>query len=224
MKNVIAAAVAAVVLVPSAASAAKFHGAFLGLNVGYTTGEIEYDYEDGTTGFGDFSEDSDIDGFEGGVFAGYRHQFLSGFNLGIEGGYQLSGADGSYSLSLGANNFAFAYEKENEFYLSLKPGFLVAEDTLAYGIIGYQRADFGGDLLINGVSFGSDEDDFDGYHVGVGIEHIMPSGLSLRGEYKYQDYGDNDYSGTFGQQESYGGSESVFRVGVAFNLNAGTAQ
>lgn len=207
---------------PNSAYAASFEGAFLGLNVGYSFGEIEYQYEDGITGNGDFSDDTDLDGFEGGVFAGFRHHFTPHFNLGIEAGFMLSGSEGSFRETIAGTDFALEYEKENEIYVSLKPGFLVDDNTLAYGVVGYQRADFSAGLLIDGASLGSEDDDFDGYHLGAGLEHTLDNGLSVRGEYRYNNYLDNEYSYEDAQQDSLGGNESVVRVGVAYSFNAMT--
>jgi len=220
MKKLFLATTAMALLIPSSAQAAKFSGVFLGLNVGYSTGDAEVSYEDGNTGNGDFSIEDEFDGFEGGAFAGFRHQFLSGFNLGLEGGYLISGADGSTSLNVAGNTFTMPYEKSNEWYLSIKPGFAFAENTIGYGILGYQQADFKGEILFNGVSLGSADDDFDGYHIGLGIEHALDHGFSLRGEFRYNDYDDVKVSdATTGEQDTYEIDESVFRVGVAYNFN-----
>jgi Opacity protein and related surface antigens len=218
MKKSLLTASAILIALTSHAHANQFSGVFLGLNLGYSFGEVDIDYEDGTTGNGDFSESEDLDGFEYGGFIGFRHQFPNRLNIGIEGGYMGSSSDGSRQLTVGATNYTYKFEKDNEWYVSLKPGFMAAENTLAYGIIGYHNADFEEELLINGATYGTGDDSFDGYHLGFGVEHMYNNALSARVEYRYNMYNDEDFSGTNGQNLSYDGDESVLRVGVAYNF------
>ncbi len=202
----------------SPANSELFNGPYVGANLGYSWGDVDYDYEDGTTGFGDFSDSEDLNGFEGGVFAGYRHKFPSNFVLGAEAGYDLSNVDGSYSTTIGANNARVDFEKNHQFYVDLKPGFMVQENTLAYALVGYQRAELESETFLNGATLGSQDDDFDAWRIGVGVEHAVNERFSVRGQYYYADYSDNDYDYANAQRETYGGDESALRVGAVLNF------
>ena len=219
MKKVMITA-AAVALITSPALAKDFTGPLLGLSLGHAWGDVEYDYEDGTTGFGDFSEEDDMSGFEGSIFAGYRHQFPSGFVLGGEVGYGLSNADGSYSLTVSGNTATVDFEKNHQFYADLKPGYVLRENLLAYALIGYQRTEFESEAFLNGASLGNTDDDFDAWRFGVGAEYMLKEKFSVRGQYYHASYSDNDYSDDNGQVETWGGDENVFEIGFTAGLRS----
>lgn len=205
-------------MISVSAAASDFSGPYVGAGVGYGWGEVDYAYEDGTTGFGDFSDSQDISGFEGGVFIGFRHQFPSGFVLGAEGGLDLSQVDGTYSTTIGANTISVEFEKNHQLFLDIKPGFVIQDDMLIYGIIGYQRAELEAEALLNGAALGSDDDDFDAWRFGAGVERAVDERFSIRGQVYYTDYTDNDYDYANAQRETYGGDETSVRLGVVYNF------
>lgn len=212
---------AAVVLIalPQAAMAENFHGPFIGASLGHTWGDIELSYEAGTTGFDDFSEDEDISGLEAGVFAGYRHRFPSGFVLGGEFGYQRSDADGSRSGVFGANTGDVEFEKTDQFYFDLKPGYVFEENLLGYAIGGYQpRAEWEAKLVLDGTELGSEDDNFDAWRFGLGLEYMVSRDFSIRGQYHYALYNENDYPDVNGQVTKFDGDENVFTVGLTYNF------
>ena len=211
-------ATAGTIMISGSALAENFDGPFVGLSLGYAWGDIEYDYEDGTTGFGDFSEEENINGFEGGLFAGYRHRFDAGFVLGGELGYQLSNADGSYSVTVGANTARVNFDKSHQFYADLKPGYVFQENLLGYALIGYQRAEFEADVLLNGATLGSADDDFDAWRFGAGLEYMVNDMLSVRGQYHYAMYDEDKESYENAQSDTLDADESVFTLGVAYNF------
>lgn len=218
MKKILLASAAAVVLsMPALAN--DFSGPYAGLSAGYTWGEIDYSYEDGTTGFGDFSDSQDIDGFEGGIFLGYRHRFPSGFVLGLEGGFDaISGVDGTYTTAIGANTASVEFEKSHQFFVDLKPGFLIQDNLLAYGLVGYQRAELEAEAFLNGASLGSADDDFDAWRIGAGLEHAIDEKFTVRGQFHYADYDSNSYDYVNAQSERYDGDETAIRIGIAYNF------
>jgi len=196
------------------AEAKRFHGPFLGLNAGYTSGDIEAGLA--VNGVGTVSGEEDLSGFEAGVFGGYRHQFDSNFVLGAEIGATWSNADGSFN-NIQSTNVDYEFEKNNEFYLSVKPGYAPQDDLLLYLIGGYQRADFEDNVVVGGTSLGGEDETFDGYHFGAGAEYAPMKDVSLRLEYKYQDYQDETFT-VPGASSTYEGDENVFRVGLVFQF------
>lgn len=208
----------ALLVISASAAASDFSGPYVGASAGYGWSDVEYAYEDGTTGFGDFSDSQNIDGFEGGVFLGFRHQFPSRFVLGAEGGADLSGVDGTYSTTVGANTANIEFQKNHQLFFDVTLGFVVQDNMLIYGLIGYQNVELEAEALLNGASLGSEDDEFDAWRFGAGVERAVDERFSVRGQVYFTDYEKNAYDYANGQQETIGADETAVRVGVVSNF------
>jgi len=218
MKKLLCAA-AFIAVTSASATASDFSGPYIGASAGYNWGDVDFSYEDGTTGFGDFSTTEDSSGFEAGLFAGFRHQFQSRFVLGAEAGIDLfSGAEADYTASLAGNTITVNIEKGHQFYLDLKPGFAVQPDMLIYGLIGYQQTELEGTVLLNGASLGSDDEDFSAWRFGFGLEKTFTDNVSVRAQYNYADYSDESWDYVNAQRETWGGDENNVRIGLVLNF------
>lgn len=78
------------------------------------------------------------------------------------------------------------------------------EDALAYGIVGYTRAEFVG----NG-----DDEDVNGYFLGAGSEFSTRSPLKLRLEYTYTNYADEPLSDI-----NFEGHDNMIKLGTVFRF------
>ena len=218
MKHILLSGVAAISLLASPAMAEDkpFSGAYLGVSAGYTAGDVESEFDFTPLGRGTFSGDEDASGFNFGGFAGYRHQFISDFVLGAEIGGSFSNADGERSNVFIASD-TLTLEKKNEIYVSLKPGYAFNDKLLGYLIGGYQRANF--ELsYTDGTNTTSADDDFGGFHFGVGAEYKIEESVSLRLEYINQQFEDQSYTTAGIGTETYEGDANVFKVGLAYNF------
>lgn len=171
-------------------------GFYVGLQAGYGWGNVEGDADVGggpPAVTGDY--DYDIDGFLGGLHAGYNHQFSS-FVLGVEGDIEYSNLDGDGSgddPDLGG----FYHETELDWLASLRlrAGFAI-DRLLIYGTGGFAWAHID-------QAFGEDGDpaldDGDrsrwGWTLGAGAEYAFANNWTARAEYRYYDLGDDDVSG-----------------------------
>ncbi|OWU69955.1 outer membrane protein [Phaeobacter sp. 22II1-1F12B] len=198
------------------AHAKSFNGPYAGLTAGYNSGQIEGSLDLTPLALGTGSAEEDTDGFEGGLYAGYRHNFENNFVLGIEAGALLSNSDGSFTNVVFAGD-ELEIEKKNELYLSVKPGYSFKDNMLAYLIGGYQVAKFDSTYTV-GANTASGDDTFDGFHLGFGGEYAANDRVSLRLEYKHQWYGDQSYTTAGVGTETYEGDENTFRVGVTYNF------
>jgi outer membrane immunogenic protein len=188
-----------------------------GLSLGYVTGTADLKWN---TGPGDVEafDELDYDGWDGGIYAGYRWMYNQIWYLGGEIGYNYTDADGSQNNSWisgsGLNN---SVEKSNEYYFSLKGGAIVQPNVLLYSIAGYQYADFDYDLEDASGTLISASEGVDGLHVGVGVEYFLSDQFSVRGEYKFQAY--DDIGGSFADDSAQAEPrESVFRLGASWNF------
>ena len=98
------------------AGAQTFSGPYLGAQLGYQNGSVDGTLDLTPLALGTGSRDVDIDGFEFGAFAGFRHQLESNFVIGVELGALLSGADGSISNVFAANDGISVEKIENSIY------------------------------------------------------------------------------------------------------------
>lgn len=202
-KLLLTAAVMALVSSPAAAST----GLYAGVGAGITNAESNYSDSLGA------KVNQSLAGFEGGVFAGYRHMLNKTFGLGVEAGFDFLGSpedtltDGVDSLSL---------EKKYSWYIAAQPVVALSETTAAFASVGYQRAKFDATVNYSGITASADES-FNGLRLGVGVEHDVTKNIGLRLEANYVNYGEK--SETVGP-DSYGfnPSETSARVGVAYKF------
>lgn len=147
-----------------------FTGPYIGANVGY--------------GIGSASTEADnvgMDGFSAGGFVGFgfTHNmgWLGGYG-GVELGYEWNDANGS----LGGVGF----DRDHNWTATFRPGVVLGQSALGYGIVGYSRARF---------EAGDGRDWLHGLVLGAGSEFHTASPLKLRVEYTYTNYEDTNIGG-----------------------------
>ncbi|MBI1327822.1 MAG: outer membrane beta-barrel protein [Alphaproteobacteria bacterium] len=149
----------------------KFAGAYLGAALGYSFGEVAINVAG-------VDLDTDVKGISGSAYAGYTMRTLGGY-LGFEIAHEWSGADGDVVAGV-------TIDRDTAWSLTVRPGFAIGENTLAYGILGYSRATYEG--------LGSDET-FGGAIFGLGAEFATGTPLRARLEYTYTDYSEETVGG-----------------------------
>lgn len=168
---------------PAQGEPTHLSGMYLGVYGGYDWSDL-----DNNTGF-----NVEPDGWEGGVFAGYKldalMQRMNGFGIGMNGAvevfYGISNADDHVS--------GVEIEKDNEWGVSFRPGFSFIDNATKglglnpYGILGYRNTRFEGS-----VGAFSASERYDGFELGVGTELIAWGNLGLRAEYAHTWYASED--------------------------------
>ncbi|MDX2264475.1 MAG: outer membrane protein [Hyphomicrobiales bacterium] len=143
-------------------------GLYAGLHAGYAWSE----YGEG------FNFLNDADGFSGGAQIGYN----------IQRGIIVFGIEGDFSLT-DIGNRRFASEAETDWTASIRGRLGVSTDwALFYATAGVAFADVYADA---GGPF-KDDDTLVGYVVGAGFEKMVRDNISVRLEYLYADYGDEE--------------------------------
>ena len=163
-------------------------GGYAGVYGGYKWGETDYT--------------SDNDGWNGGVYGGYNWQ-ADNFVYGIEGDVGYSGADGS--------NATYASEQGAEGSLRARFGYDM-NPFLVYGTAGVAATNL---ELSNGA--GSDDNTMIGYTVGAGVETFLTENVTARLEYRYTDYGSEDFN-LGGTNISTGYDDHSVRAGIGLKF------
>ena len=148
------------------------------------------------------------EGVLGGAMAGYNYQ-MNNIVLGLQGevGYddlktKIKAGGGSLNAQQGLVAAA-----------SVRAGLLVTPETLAYIIGGYSYSEY--KTHISG-GLGSFNETYDGFHIGGGLEAMISPNATVRVEYRYTEYGGEDW-GTGGAID-VAPSTHTGTVGVAWNF------
>ncbi len=194
-----------------------FKGPYLGLDGGYLTSSPTFesapytvDVLAETVPFPGRNDSFDLNGFQGGVHAGYNYVTQRNFLLGIEADLTYIGADDTSEMpvtqviSPGGEPFDISHrsklELEWQSTIRLRTGY-VADKTLFYGTAGIAFAGLdwkerttlvdingaGGTITRNH----HDRDIAVGYAVGLGVEHAFTDRLTVGASYLYENFGDS---------------------------------
>lgn len=181
-------------VLPSVASAqnSKFEGFYLGGYLSYS--DVRADVS--LSGVG--SVDESGDGFGGGALIGFGGTNWDGRLYGaieLDVGYDGAQYDESATVA-GLGTASLDVETQLTFGVSGRIGTVIADDFLLYGKIGYVRTNAEAELEGNVVGIGpfsvSDDEWFDGFRFGAGLEGMVANNISIRAEYTYTIYDDPD--------------------------------
>lgn len=132
-----------------------------------------------------------LDGLGGGdiggtVTAGYDRLIDGRYLLGIFGSYDFSGHETEVSANVfGTTASIDLLSLDRGWSIGGRAGLLLADDVLAYGLLGYTHVAFA-DISFagGGLSGGFAFPEFSGVVLGAGFEKSFGSGFSLRAEYR----------------------------------------
>lgn len=144
-------------------------------------------------------------GMLGSVRAGYDHQINENFVVGASLDALFSDVTNDTNVNLSGDfiggvaaetlNLDYELSPSEIYTIAVRAGYLGNDTTMLYGLVGYSRGTFEGDLngsfSIDGSSeSGSTSYNFDlnGMTVGFGMETMLSGNLSLGIEYRYTDF------------------------------------
>lgn len=174
-----------------------------------------------------------------GIFAGYNFPLSEKVILGAELAYAATDfsddiPDRIPGLGQPNNPNSFAeVEAGDSVRLGVRGGYLFADDLMVYGTISMIQMDADwsvtcpADTTVCNPSDGSqtfsDDDTLKGWGFGVGAEKAFGENLLVRGEYRYADYGDFDFtafpfdpSSRFGAKSEISVESDAFEIGVSY--------
>jgi outer membrane immunogenic protein len=182
---------------PMVASVYDWSGAYIGIQGGYVWTDLEF-----PAGFGLADEN-----FDGGTLGAHVGLNAQNGNLvyGVEADINYTWNENEYVL------FGDTYEVGTDWSGSLRGRLGYAFDrTMIYGTAGL--------AITNGFVEGPGVDESEtltGYTVGAGVEHAFTDMISARLEYRYSDYGNEDFGLGLGDFDV---NEHAVRVGVSFKF------
>jgi opacity protein-like surface antigen len=145
-------------------------GFYAGAYGGYSWSDLDSDVA---------GADADVDGWDYGLFAGYKMdqllQGMMGINGALEAFYGWSNADDTVA--------GVDFEKNHEWGINFRPGISISETINPYGIIGYRHADF---------DTGADNEGFNGLDLGLGTGLVAMGNWGARLDYTHTFYKEND--------------------------------
>jgi len=141
--------------------------------------------------------DTDVDGFAGGIYAGYNWLLENDWLIGVEGEWNYVSADGTgdlidrHSNDPGGKDGTGKTEQDWDASLRLKVG-MVMGDYLPYitGGVAWAKMDMTA-YDIDGNEFAHNDTTLTGWTIGAGIEMKISENLHARIQYRYTDYGDD---------------------------------
>lgn len=160
-------------------------GFYIGLQAG--AGAIVNNIELPGAGPGNFNGIGG-EGVLGGVLAGYNHQFGTNWVAGIQA--DIAATDLTTDLVFPGFNADMQPEWTGS--ISGRIGWLPVPETMLYAIGGYTHADYQLDGVAGRTAFSASQD-YDGFHVGTGIETFVHENMTWRAEYRYTQYSGEDW-------------------------------
>ncbi|TYR32837.1 porin family protein [Mesorhizobium microcysteis] len=155
------------------APVSSWAGPYAGLHLGYG---FSGDVSDGTGG------SIGTDGWLGGAFGGFQMQ-NGQFVYGIEGDVNYSGVDGT--------DGTFTARSRIDGSLRGRAGVAVTDDILLYGTAGIAAERL---RITEDATGNRDTNTMIGYTVGGGADVKLTEQVFARGEYRYTDYGSQDFT------------------------------
>lgn len=180
-------------------SAHDWSGFYFGVHAGYGSGSTSarttlLDY--GVPYDVPVNSSFDVDGFLGGVQAGFNMQ-MDQFVLGIEGEYTALDVKGDFNFDTTRPEAVSGGRLDSVAALKARAGFAF-DRTMVFGTAGYAAGwtkGFSNNLWSSApaVDSATGKGTVHGYVVGVGVEHAFTDKISLKAEYNYYGFSRGDF-------------------------------
>ncbi len=178
----------------------SWSGFYVGVQAGGVWGDADVDYQTDTQSYGYYKTYGlNVDGFAGGLYAGYNWLLQDNWLVGVEGEWNYVSADDTGAV-VNDPTTTTKVEQNWDASLRVRAGKVIG-DSLFYITGGIAWGDF--DLAVYDASDrGSGSYTLTGWTLGAGWEYRFSEHLSARIQYRYTDYGD-DTKRVWSQPPSY---------------------
>lgn len=188
-------------------------GGYVGLHAGWAWGR-ENDNLSEFVEEPPAADEFDVDGFIGGIHAGYNWQSGS-FVYGVEGDFDYADIDGDADFGGGAGNLSL--ESDWQGSLRLRAGYAVDTWLLyATGGVAFGHAEL---EATDGIDTVSDDNTHVGWTLGAGVEKAFTPNWIGRLEVRYTDFGSEEYNlGVFGDNVDADWNQTAVLLGVSYKF------
>jgi len=217
--------------------AVNWTGFSIGVGIGGNADMIGHQYNE-TDNLGTYTangrDDSrGGDGFFGTVGIGYDWQFRDRFVLGAFTDFDF-GRTEHKEIDYFGGSAGWDYERNTAWTIGARLGLITSNTSMVYGLLGYARTSadisvFENDGAGNSIRT-SHNVDFSGFVVGAGLEHNLGNGFSLKGEYRYTNFGDEVFdtdianlAATRLEDDTFDLDSHSFRLTLAYKFDRGEA-
>lgn len=214
--TVVAATALALTLPAVAAQANNFDGVYGGVQIGAGFTSIEQDVNSPNFNGGQEKTKSlSADGVIGGAFVGYGRTLPGNFYIGAEADGSFGGRDYSFQDTDPTNPLTQKIKVGTEWSLSVRPGYVVNEHVMLYGLAGIEWVPVKSTASDNEITFSKTQADF---RIGMGAEVSIMGPLTMRVDYTHTFMNDITIQDGFGNSEVNKFSEDKFKLGVAYHF------
>lgn len=198
-------------------SAYNWSGVYVGGQIGYVfDGSADYVYEPDAPD-PDYNYSHDLDGFIGGVYAGYNHQFSNGIVLGGEADIVWGNLEDT-AVAPGDDNYSATTNIDWTGSARVRLGYAM-DRFLPYVTGGVAFGHFDFEELEGGDFYGNSDGGLIGWTVGVGAEYAFTNNWIIRGEYRYTDFDEENFtSNVSGDVYDVDIDTHDIRLGVAYKF------
>lgn len=207
----------------------NWSGAYIGLHGGYGWGQTDAEFNEPPRG--DCGPDwwygcavqLDPKGAFGGIQGGYQYQFSNNIVLGIEGDWSYASMhEGGESAFQWFGNDSYTHvdlEIKQMASVQARLGYAVGRwlpfATVGWGWAEVERSAYNPDTIPDPTS---EKNWHDGWTAGAGVEYAIDDKWSVKGEYRYFDGGDKDYSLNFANGTNVDLDIHTVRFGVNYSF------
>lgn len=197
-------------------------GGYVGLHAGYAWGResdnlSEFILQPEVTGVTE-ADRFDVDGFVGGLHAGYNWQSGS-FVYGVEGDIDYTNVKGDHDFDIGGGTGNLSLNSDWQGSVRLRAGYAV-DTWLFYGTggVAFGRAEL--EASASGYDTVSDKNTHVGWTLGAGVEKAFTPNWVGRLEARYTDFGSENYNlGTdFGESVESDWNQTAVTVGLSYKF------
>jgi outer membrane immunogenic protein len=191
---------------PGCDGPANWTGFWLGAGIGANANMVEQTSKDYNLSVNDPNaqlqwassmDERGAEGFMGSVGLGYDWQIRDRWVLGFFTDFDFGKVENSFTGSGNTDSTVYDFEQNWSWNIGLRLGLVTTNTSMLYGLIGYSRTqlDFSYNFTntTNGSFNYSEEVDYNGLILGVGLEHDLGNGFSIKGEYRYINYGEENF-------------------------------
>jgi outer membrane immunogenic protein len=208
----------------------NWSGFYVGLQAGYNWGDADLDAYNDNRGGHVGTASFDVDGMVAGIYAGYNWLLADDWLIGVEGEWNyVDASDATHPIrdndGMEVDYITVKVTQDWEASLRARVG-KVMGDYLPYitGGIAWTSVNVKADNQGGGNHVGTVVDDdqiFIGWTIGAGVEMAISENLHARVQYRYTDYGDEDFNPLYDDIEGHGNvdyNSHMLTVGLSYRF------